>query len=149
MKAWLEQYWKIALALLVLFGAGQAIGFTFGHRSRPPAPLAPPDSDGARWSGRMLEVLTKQLDLTEEQQQSLGPVLEQAGETVWRERAEALLRMHVTLLQTHDAIAGHLTAGQQQILSRSREDLRMKVEELSRLLAPTPPAQTQPIAPGE
>ena len=74
--------WKpfVGVALVFIFGVlvGLLPGFYFTHRFPPPPP--PPEMDRANRDAIMLERLSKDLSLTEEQKTRVGPIVKQMGE---------------------------------------------------------------------
>ena len=96
-----------------------------------------PAGKGPRWRhhniGDMLEHLTKQFNLTPEQQAKIKPILEQARPQVMAIRQDARQKIKAIRENARTQIHAVLTPEQQQkfdALQKAREDMRKAREEM-------------------
>ncbi len=116
MKPFSRSAVAIYFAITFLLGgvAGWAVGFQSGKSQvfRPPPPSGP-------MSQRILQRLTSQLSLTEEQQQQIEPLIQEGA-------AEMEKLHHESMQKVREAIK----AGHQKLLPLLTESQRKKLEEL-------------------
>ena len=138
---------KVALALLVILASGIAVGW-FGHDVRkPPVEPAPPvnhTADAAtHWTDRAMVTLSRELQLTAEQQQQVRPVLQEASRKMDLDRERALFQLHLQVLRVHDALRPHLQPEQVPALERMslrlRQDIKTRFAPLLKDPAHPPP----------
>ncbi len=105
--------WQIALALLVVFFAGIAIG-AFGAMWRIHALIV--ERHAGHFRGRMSEHLRRELQLTDQQFDTIRPIVDRTAVELEKIRSETSQRVDQTMRQAHDQIAPHLTAEQKKRL---------------------------------
>ncbi len=119
----------VALILVLVFGAGGAMGFAMGHRSggNPSAPESGgsgPDTRGA---------VIHQLDLTGEQQVQVDSILEHHRERWVQVQEEVSPRFREIVDATRDQIYSILEPEQRaeydSLLERAREERRSESED--------------------
>jgi len=99
-----------------------------------------PDSQGQDWKsrrhhrhGNVMERMTKNLELTPEQQAKIQPILDQAKPQVVAARKESMEKVKAIREATRAQIRPLLTAAQQQkfdALQKAREDMRKARQEM-------------------
>lgn len=113
--------WRIAIGLLLVFVAGVATGVFAGAWHAHQAFAA---GDGPRLAGRMRQRLARDLNLTPEQLQQVGPILDDTAKRLQEIRAESGRRVSDTLKQSHEQLASHLTPEQRQQLHEIEQQHR-------------------------
>lgn len=138
---------KVALALLVIFASGIAVGW-YGHDARKAAiDTAPPannSADAARhWTERAMSTLSQELQLTAEQERKIRPLLQEASRKMDLDRERALFQLHLQVLRVHDEMRHQLRPDQVPALDRMRVRLQ---QDIKRRFAPllNDPAQPPP-----
>ncbi|MEY2496548.1 MAG: hypothetical protein QOD12_104 [Verrucomicrobiota bacterium] len=96
-----------------------------------------PDGKGPRWrhhdKGNILEHMTKNLNLTPDQQAKIQPILDQAKPQIVAIRQDARQKINAIRDNARTQIRAVLTPDQQQkfdALQKAREDLRKAKEEM-------------------
>ena len=101
--------WRIAIGLLLVFLAGVASGVFAGawHAHRTFA-----GGHGPRMGERMRERLRDELNLTPQQMQELGPILDETAGRLQEIRRETAQRVSATMAEAHERLTSHLTPEQ-------------------------------------
>jgi hypothetical protein len=123
---------KVALALLVIFASGIAVGW-FGRDARKaplePAALANNTADAARhWTDRAIITLSQELQLTAGQEQEIRPLLHEASRKMDLDRERALFQLHLQVLRVHDEMRHLLRPDQVPALERMRARLQQDIK---------------------
>jgi Spy/CpxP family protein refolding chaperone len=105
--------WRITLGLLLVFFAGMATGVFAGAWHAHQAFARGHDD---RLAERMRARLTRDLNLTPDQLQQVGPILDDTARRLQEIRAESGRRVSETLKQSHEQLATHLTPEQREEL---------------------------------
>ena len=128
---------KVALALLVIFASGLALGWFAREVSKTPIESSPPansTADAAKhWTDRAMVTLSQELHLTAEQEQKIRPLLHEASRKMDLDRERALFQLHLQVLRVHDELRPHLRPDQVPALDRMSLRLR---EDIKRRFAP-------------
>jgi len=107
--------WKLAIAFLIVFGAGMATGAMFGaFHFRRHLVLGPPHSGDV--SDRMREHLRRALDLTAEQETKIKPIVESTTAKLETIRVETAERVRTVMDDSKREIAPMLSPEQQKKL---------------------------------
>lgn len=124
-----KSYWIVAGALLLIFCAGQGIGFLWAARlADRDAQTDPATAWSERWAEQTLGTLRNDLNLTESQTAAIEPLLQSTGNRIWKERRRALFQIHLNILEVHDEIEKHLADNQINGIIRSREMLQTRIQ---------------------
>ena len=110
--------WWLALGVVVVFFAGVATGLFAGawHARRVFF-----GGHSAQFHQRMRNHLQRELQLTPEQSEKVGPILERMTQQLDAIREETRHRVAATMGQSHDEMIPLLTPEQQQKLNEMRE----------------------------
>ncbi len=116
----MTKHWKLwlALALLVVFLAGGALGLCAGVIHARQVFFA---RHGGFAGGRMREHLRRKLELTPEQYDKVSPILDQTERRLEEIRAETGQRVREAMNQSHDQIVPLLNPDQRKKLDEMRE----------------------------
>lgn len=110
--------WWLALALVVVFGAGLATGLFAGARHHKRSVF----KERRPFMGeRMREHLRRELDLTPEQSAKIAPILDRTAAQLDTIREETQQRISDTMNTSHQEIAPLLNPEQRERLSQIRE----------------------------
>jgi hypothetical protein len=120
-------HWKIALALVVIFGAGMGTGWVAARRAIVARQVAM-GRPGA-WDGLMLKRMEDRLRLTPEQKAEVAPLVKEAAMRLQAQRRRAILEQVQTIRGFYEQVEPHLTVEQKEQLARAREQLREKMRE--------------------
>ena len=109
--------WKLAFAFLLVFGAGVTTGCLFGalHLKKRHI-IGPPHSGDV--AGKMREHFRKALDLTDEQEAKIIPVIDATSTKLEAIRIETAERVRAVMENAKREVAPQLTAEQQQKLEK-------------------------------
>jgi len=138
---------KVAVALLMILAGGITLGW-YGHdvRNPPPAPSPPPanSSEAANhWTDRAMLTLSRELQLSTEQQQKIRPLLQESSRKMDLDRERALFQLHLQVLRVHDELRPHLLPDQAPALERMslrlREDIKLRFAPLLKDPSTPPP----------
>ena len=122
--------WRLAIGVLVVFAAGVATGMFVGARKAHDV-LA--FKHHHRMGEHMRERLTRRLQLTPEQVEKLGPIIDDTSKRLHEIRRESGKRVADTMQQAHSAMAPHLTPEQRQrYLLETPEEARAGHEQCER-----------------
>ncbi len=110
--------WWLALGVIVVFFAGVATGLFAGawHARRTFI-----GGHSAHFHQRMRNHLQRELQLTSEQSEQVGPILDRMTQQLDAIREETGRRVGVTMSQSHDEMLPLLTPEQQKKLNEMRE----------------------------
>jgi Spy/CpxP family protein refolding chaperone len=124
--------WRIAVALILVFLAGIAVGVfgTAHHVRRLMFAHHPP-----HLRGRMAEHLRRELALTPEQFGQVRPIVDRSADRLEKIREETNQRVHETIRQAHGEIVPYLTPEQRTKLAEMAERHRRALSDG----APPPP----------
>jgi Spy/CpxP family protein refolding chaperone len=115
--------WKLAIAFLIVFGAGVATGVMFGaFHLRRHVFLGPPHSGDV--GDRMREHLRRALDLTAEQETKIKPIVESTTTKLEAIRVETAARVHTVMEDSKREIAPMLSPDQQKKLEALESEHR-------------------------
>src|SRR4051812_39316658 len=115
--------WKLAIAFVIVFGAGIATGAMFGaFHFRRHFGLGPPHSGDV--SDRMSEHLRRALDLTAEQEVKIKPIVESTTSKLEAIRVETAARVHTVMEDSKRDIAPMLSPEQQKKLETLENEHR-------------------------
>jgi Spy/CpxP family protein refolding chaperone len=115
--------WKLALAFLLVFGAGGVTGAFFGlHHLRHHIILGPPHSGEV--GDRMREHLRRTLDLTPEQETKVAPIVAATSAKLETIRTETAERVRTVMEESKKEVAPLLTAEQQKKLDKLEAEHR-------------------------
>ena len=107
--------WKLAIAFVIVFGAGIATGAMFGaFHFRRHFGLGPPHSGEV--SGLMREHLRRALDLSSEQERKIKPIVDSTTAKLEAIRVETAARVHTVMQDSKRDIAPMLSPEQQKKL---------------------------------
>ena len=127
----MKQSWKIAVAFVVVFLAGGAIGFVFTLRyDKPPpakAPQTPPQQVNVRLLQRWLQF--NQLNLTPWQRQRIRPIIADGNEDIRRLVQENLRNEQIIIEHVQDEIAAILNPSQRKGFNDMIALQRQKLEQ--------------------
>ena len=127
--------WRLAIGVLVVFAAGVATGMFVGAR-RAHDVLA--FKHHHRMGEHMRERLTRKLQLTPEQVEKCGPIIDDTSKRLHEIRRESGKRVADTMQQAHSAMAPHLTPEQLAIAEQMKTQHK-KVLHRRRDGSPPPP----------
>jgi hypothetical protein len=113
--------WQVAVALLLVFIAGVAVGVfgTAHHVRRLMFAMHPP-----HLRGRMAEHLRRELRLTPDQFAKVQPIVERSANRLEQIRAETNQRVRETIHQAHAEITPYLNPEQRTQLEQMEEHHR-------------------------
>jgi Spy/CpxP family protein refolding chaperone len=146
----MKQNWKIAVAFMIVFLAGGAIGSVFTLRfARPPVqqgrPTAP-ENFGVQLMQRW--VRSNQLDLTPAQRQKIRPIVADTAEDLRRLRRESQHSAELMIEHMQDEIAAILTPDQQNrfndLIDAQRRRMRQFIQFQQRQAAEPQAPQAPP-----
>lgn len=124
--------WRIAVALLLVFVAGIAVGvFGSAHHVRHMMFQHHPP----HFRGRIAEHLRRELRLSDQQFSQVQPIVQRFADQLDKIREETNQRVHDTIRQSHNEIAPYLTPEQQSKLKEMGERHRRALQDG----APPPP----------
>ena len=111
--------WKLAFAFLLVFVAGVTTGALFSTHHIKRHFLGPPHSGDV--SGRMREHLQRALDLTPEQAEKIGPIVDATSARLEAIRVETAERVRKVMEDSKEEIAPLLTPEQQTKLQELKQ----------------------------
>ncbi|MFN2509455.1 MAG: hypothetical protein ABR589_11870 [Chthoniobacterales bacterium] len=115
--------WRIAIGLVLVFGAGVATGMFVGVRQVRHKFIF---RHGEMVGDHLREHLKRQLDLTPDQMRQVEPILEQTTERLRAIRTETTRRVAETMEESHRQLLPHLNTEQQaQMEKMKRRHLRI------------------------
>ena len=127
----MKQSWKIAIAFVVVFLAGGAIGSVFTLRyakpPAPPAPQAPPEQVNVHLLQRWLQF--NQLRLTPWQRQRIRPIIADGNEDIRRLVRENLRNEQIIIEHVQDEIASILNPLQRKDFNDMIAIQRQRIEQ--------------------
>lgn len=109
--------WRLAVGVLVVFAAGVATGTFVGARKAHDV-LA--FKHHRHMGDRMRYRLTRQLELTPAQVETLAPIIADTSKRLHEIRSESGKRVAETMQQAHTAMAPHLTPEQREKLEQMK-----------------------------
>ena len=116
--------WRLAVGVLVVFAAGVATGMFVGARK---AHDVLHFKNHHRMGEHMRERLTRKLQLTPEQVEKLGPIIDDTSKRLHEIRRESGKRVADTMREAHSAMAPHLTPEQREMAEQiKRRHKRMR-----------------------
>jgi hypothetical protein len=121
-------YWKVITALVVIFCAGQGLGFLWAARLSEDAKSSPEKSWTHGWVDATAMQLKDQLNLSDAQITQIEPVLQETGNKIWSERRRALFQIHLNILDVHSSIDEHLSEDQRVKLEESHQKLKRRIQ---------------------
>lgn len=110
--------WRIAIGLVLVFFAGIATGVFAGARHARHRFVV---RHGEVGGDRMREHFKRHLDLTPEQLQHVGPILDQTAEKLHAIRTETSQRVGETMEDAHRRVAPHLTPEQMAKVEKMKQ----------------------------
>jgi len=119
--------WWIAIAAVVVFFAGAAVGL-FGGAVHVRQQHMMMIRHGPRVGERFQAHLQRELNLTPEQQQQIAPIIQRLGARLNSIRQETSARVAEAMNQSHEEIVPLLTPEQRERL----EEMRRRHEEMMR-----------------
>jgi len=123
----IKRYWKIALALVVIFAAGAGLGYSIGLRnSRSHFTRM---RDPGNWQTMMLDRLDHQVTLTDEQRQKIQPLFRKLGEETGKIRMEADRQNRECFGKFYQEVNPILTEEQRKLLEEERRRLRERLKD--------------------
>jgi Spy/CpxP family protein refolding chaperone len=136
--------WKLAFAFLLVFVAGAATGAFFGlHHLKHHVVLGPPHSGDV--PGKMREHFRRALDLTAEQENKIGPILDATSAKLETIRVETAERVRTVMEESKREVAPLLTPEQQKKLEKL--DSKHRKMMLHHGFLPQPPPKDKPPPP--
>ncbi|MFL6591014.1 MAG: hypothetical protein ACJ8M4_12670 [Chthoniobacterales bacterium] len=115
--------WKLAIAFLIVFGAGVATGAMFGaFHLRHHIFLGPPHSGDVH--DRMREHLRRALDLTSEQETKIKPIVDSTSAKLETIRIETAERVRTVMEDSKREIAPILSPEQQKKMDQLENEHR-------------------------
>jgi Spy/CpxP family protein refolding chaperone len=127
----MKQSWKIAIAFVVVFLAGGAIGsvltLRFAKPPPPPALLAQPDNLNVHLMQRWMQF--NQLNLTPAQREKIRPIIADGNEDVRRLLRENLHSEQLIIEHVQDEIAAILNPAQRNKFNDLIDSQRQKIEQ--------------------
>jgi Spy/CpxP family protein refolding chaperone len=134
--------WKLAFASLLVFIAGGMTGALFGvHLLRHHLMLGPPHSGDV--GDRMREHFRRSLDLTPEQEKTIGPILDATSSKLETIRVETAERVRTVMEESKKEVAPLLLPEQQKKLDNLESEHR-KIMLHHGFLPPPPPKDKLP-----
>ena len=127
--------WRLAVGVLVVFAAGVATGMFVGARKAHDVLV---HKHHHRMGEHMRERLTRRLQLTPEQVEKLGPIIDDTSKRLHEIRRESGKRVAETMQQAHSAMAPHLTPEQRELAEQMKTHHKRM---LRRRRDPPPPDQ--------
>lgn len=124
----MKRYWKILLALAIIFVAGGGFGYNVGSgvRDERQKPLIHPEG----WAGAMMDRLERVLDLSDEQRDQVQPKLRDTATQLYQIRRRTTREQALTIRDFYIELDPILTEEQRQQLLESREKVRERIEQL-------------------
>lgn len=121
--------WKIAFIFTGIFLAGGVCGGLVGWRLCRPAPKGPDQFDRQK-----MQAFIKDLDLSEEQQKKIQPIIEKTGSDLQQVRNDSRKQTRTLLEQMEAAVAKELNDQQREKLKELQEKARerMRQQQLER-----------------
>lgn len=130
----MKQYWKIGLALAVIFIAGGGFGFTVGKgvdaenvEERQEAMKKP---EG--WAQTMMLRMEGSLRLTEEQKAEIRPKLRESARQLYLIRRKATREQFEAIQNFYAELEPILTDEQRERLEQARNRSRQRIEQLQK-----------------
>ncbi|MEM1295867.1 MAG: hypothetical protein AAGH89_10915 [Verrucomicrobiota bacterium] len=126
----MKRYSKIVTALLIILIAGVGIGYSFGIREGKQRHRKMGKPDG--WSTMMMRRLDSELDLTDEQRQTIEPILQKTGSDLHQTRKMAMNRSWTSIRNFYEELETLLTKEQKEQLKASRQNIRERLQNQNR-----------------
>jgi len=121
------KHWKIVFSLVSIFVAGAITGGVVTFQVVRGVIRARTNPD--QWSGRVFRDYRHRLDLTDEQQARLRPMMMEAGREMKRTRAE-FMQSHGQLMRNiHTSLMRELTPEQRAVFEEIREEQMRRFRE--------------------
>ena len=128
MKHSIQRYWKVILALVVIFTAGGGVGFGVGTGAREERQRDLGKPEG--WAVNMMRRMEQTLDLTDEQKAALAPALRQTAADLYHIRRKATREQAIAIRDFYAEIEPVLDEEQLSELRKSRQRVRERLEHL-------------------
>lgn len=130
MKPSRSDYLSIAAALVAILLCGYGMGFLIGERTAMKRLSATnrPGETLADWSAATRERLSRELELTPEQQAAVDPEVSAIAARIAGSRQHAMREYRGALLDLHDRILPHLNEQQRKQIEISRKALKSELD---------------------
>ncbi|MFT5470870.1 MAG: hypothetical protein ACI8UO_006001 [Verrucomicrobiales bacterium] len=127
----MKQYWKIGLALAIIFIAGGGFGFTVGKgvdTEKQKEQMKKPEG----WMATMEMRMIKGLDLTDEQIEEVRPALRETAQQLYFVRRKATREQALAIRDFYVEIEPVLGDEQRVRLQNSLKRIKQRVEQLQK-----------------
>ena len=130
MKASTTDYLSITAALFAILLCGYGIGFLVGEKTTTQRfnTQSGDSQTHADWSAATIERLTRELQLSPEQQTAIRREIGITATSISHARQNAIQEYRTALIELHQRMAPHLDAKQRAIIEKSQGQLQLLLD---------------------